>query len=195
MYRHKLTDEHGQSHDLLPGPSFYGDDAPALAQSAFESGMRYVNVNRVPYLDGRPFTGLIERHWGARFHFRDGLLNDPEPMTPAVFEPGPRGQACFYKNGVRDDPCEGVPALIPGNSASPTFFNMGAPRPAGACVVDEQALAAVKDALPRTPGLLDGVDLMALFTKGPYQDAPRTLPGYAASPGGTRLKQNYPRFR
>lgn len=146
MYRHILIDEDGQSHEMLPGASYYGDDAPAMAQAALvEDGWRYVNVNRMPYLDGRPFTGTIQKHWGAVYHFREGLLNDPDSMVPAVSEPGPRGQVCFYKNGRRDDPCEGVPALIP-NDSPVVFYRNGVARPQGSCAVNEEALAMVRAA-------------------------------------------------
>ncbi len=146
MYRHTLIDEEGLAHELLLSGSYYGDDAPAMAQADFaEGGRRYANVNRMPYLDGKPFTGTIWKHWGAIYHFRAGLLNDPAPMVPAVLEPGPRGQICFYKNGRRDDPQEGVPALIPNDSAA-VFYRNGAALPAGLCQVNEAALAMVREA-------------------------------------------------
>lgn len=161
MYRHTLIDEHGGRHELLLKGSYYGENAFALAQDAFGEGRRYVNVNRMPYLDGRPFTGTIERHWGSVYHFRDGLLHDPGAMRPAVYEPGPNGQICFYKHGQRDDPCDGVPAFIPRN-AKPVSYVRGVPRPSGAFVMNERAMASVIWPPAKELDLLVGVDLNQL---------------------------------
>jgi len=52
---------------------------------------------------------------------------------------------CFYKDGQRDDPAEGVPALIP-QSGPPVFYRRGVPRPGGQVAMDERALAMVRGA-------------------------------------------------
>ena len=141
MYRHQLIEPSGQVHELLLGASFYGDEALGMALAALNEGKRYTKVNRMPYLDGQPFTGTIKHHWGSIYHFRDGLLHDPAPMVPAVCVSGPRGQVCFYKGGLRDDPAEGVPALIP-NDSRPVCYSMGMPYPARA--INAQAVSMVR---------------------------------------------------